>query len=210
MVDCWSRILRAVPAAQLLLKSPNFAAASFAAAMRTRFAGQGVDGSRLILEGASDHPTYLQRYGAIDIALDPFPYNGGTTSFETLWMGVPMLALQGDPVSQLGSFGAGLLNTLGLSDLVAASVEDYAAKAVALAADPARLTELRTTLRPRMILAGLTDADRLTRAVEAAFRLMWRTWCATQGGGGVPASGQKDGGPEASTPQAAGGAPPSP
>jgi predicted O-linked N-acetylglucosamine transferase (SPINDLY family) len=110
--------------------------------------------------------------------LDPFPFNGMTTTCDALWMGVPALTLPGEmPASRAG---LSLLSTVGLREFVASSEEDYVRIAVELAGDLPRLAELRATLRARMQASPLMDAPRFARNVEAAYRSMWRAWCATQ------------------------------
>jgi protein O-GlcNAc transferase len=124
----------------------------------------------------------LVEYGDIDIALDPFPFCGGLTSCEALWMGVPVVTLPGDRPASRQTLG--FLTTLGLTKLAASSEADYIRIAAELAADPARLTELRQSLRPAMAASPLTDGRLFTPTLEAAFRTMWRRWCA-----GEPAAG---------------------
>src|SRR5690606_7436295 len=118
--------------------------------------------------------SHLAAYAEVDIALDPFPYNGTTTTCEALWMGVPVVALAGDRHS--GRVGMSLLTRLGLDDLIAHTLARYV-EIAALAADPARLTALRQDLRPRMAASRLCDAAAFARIFETALRTMWRRWC---------------------------------
>ena len=118
---------------------------------------------------------YLQLYQEIDIALDPFPFAGGTTTCDALWMGVPVVSLLGN--TAVGRGGFSILSNLGLTELVARSTEEYVQIAAALANDFSRMTELRTTLRPRMERSPLMDAPRFARDMEAAYRQMWMQWC---------------------------------
>jgi predicted O-linked N-acetylglucosamine transferase (SPINDLY family) len=116
----------------------------------------------------------LEEYGEIDIALDPFPFGGGLTSCEALWMGVPVVTLPGDrPASRQT---AAFLDSVDLRECLASSPSDYVARATALASNPQRLAELRHTLRARMAASPLCDGPRFARALEAAFQGMWRRW----------------------------------
>jgi protein O-GlcNAc transferase len=118
---------------------------------------------------------HLALYDRIDIALDPFPYNGTTTTCQALWMGVPVVALRGD--RHASRVGASLLTQIGLTDLIADSIGAYVEIAVALASDPARLADLRHSLRRRMAASSLCDAGGFARKTEHAYRTMWQRWC---------------------------------
>jgi predicted O-linked N-acetylglucosamine transferase (SPINDLY family) len=117
----------------------------------------------------------LQLYHRIDVGLDPFPCNGHTTSLDALWMGVPTVTLIGQTV--VGRAGWSQLCNLGLQELAAQTPQQYVALAVQLAGDLPRLQELRATLRRRMQQSPLMDALRFARAMEQAYRQMWRRWC---------------------------------
>jgi len=118
---------------------------------------------------------HLRLYQRIDIGLDPFPYNGTTTTCDALWMGAPVLTLTGKmPASRTG---LSLLSSVALGELAASSEEGYAQVAAELAGDLPRLAELRATLRARMQASPLMDAPRFARNVEAAYRGMWLEWC---------------------------------
>jgi len=176
-VACWSQVLLAVPGSKLLLKGATFDRDEVRRATEGRFAAQGISADRLVLK--PQNPSYVlhfQSYGEIDICLDPFPYNGTTTSCDAFWMGVPMVTLVGDRF--ISRVGASLLRTVGLGDLVATDVESYVAIAAGLAADPARLAAIRSTLRDDLVRSPLGDAPRFVRNFEAALREMWRRWCA--------------------------------
>jgi predicted O-linked N-acetylglucosamine transferase (SPINDLY family) len=122
---------------------------------------------------------HLALYEQIDIALDPFPYNGTTTTCEALWMGVPVVTLRGDRHG--ARVGASLLGQAGLPDLIAGSVDDYVGIALALAANLAKLHELRRSLRQRVMASSLCDGHGFAGKMENAYRTMWRTWCEAPG-----------------------------
>jgi protein O-GlcNAc transferase len=121
---------------------------------------------------------YFQLYHRIDIALDPFPYCGGTTTCDALWMGVPVVSLAGR--TAVGRGGLSILSNLDLAELVGHDEDAYVRIALELAGDLPHLAELRATLRERMHNSVLMDAPRFARNVEAAYRAMWRRWCAGQ------------------------------
>ena len=174
---CWAEVLKAVPGSKLRLRSRPLGDPAVAARVRARFAALGIGEERLLLERAeNDYGRHLARYNDVDIALDPFPYAGGTTTVESLWMGVPVLTLRGD--RYVAHMGENILHNLDLADWIAADVAGYVAKAQAFAADTAALARLRQNLRHRVMVSPLCDAPRFARHLEAAFRDMWRKWCA--------------------------------
>jgi protein O-GlcNAc transferase len=176
-LDAWAQVLIRLPTARLLLKGKPFADAATRALYIERLAERGIAAERLELMGwLPDSKSHLALYDRVDIALDPFPYNGTTTTCEALWMGVPVVTLRGD--RHAGRVGASLLTRVGLTDLIADSVEAYVATTVALAGNPARLADLRRSLRPRMAASSLCDAAGFARKVEDAYRTMWVRWCA--------------------------------
>lgn len=176
---CWIRVLQAVPESRLVLKSSRGGVQNRLAELEAAFAAAGIAASRLrLIDRLPDKAAHLALYGEIDIGLDPFPYNGTTTTCEALWMGVPVLTRKGD--SFVSRVGESLLQTIGLPDWIAADIDDYVSKAQHLAADIAGLAELRDGLRQRFRQSALSDAPRFARNFEAALRQMWRQWCATQ------------------------------
>lgn len=177
LVARWAEILRAVENSRLVLKAAPFRDAGTRAHYHKMFASHGITAERVDLLGyIPSAAAHFALYNTIDVALDTDPYNGATTTCESLWMGVPVVTLAGR--SHVGRVGAAILTHLGLDELVAASSGDYVARAVAMARDPARLAVLRTELRPRMEASSLTDPARFTAALEEAYRAMWRQWCA--------------------------------
>jgi protein O-GlcNAc transferase len=170
VVAAWARILREAPAARLLLGAATLSDASSRQAVRDRFAHQGIGKSRLILCSGAEHFEFLRLYDRIDIALDTFPYNGGATTSEALWQGVPVLAVRGDRWA--GRTSASLLVAAGLSEWVAEDVAAYVRRAVALADDPAtpeRLVAARASMRARLSASAACDTARLCREMEAFY-----------------------------------------
>lgn len=179
VVALWAAILLALPAAQLLLKSWQSSCESVRHRLWQLFARQGVAPEQIrfasLTKSAYEH---LGLYGSVDIALDPFPYNGTTTTCEALWMGVPVITLAG--TRHAARVGVSILSTLGLAECIAANKEDYVQRAVQLATDRDRLHLLRATMRERMSASPLLDAKGFTCDLEAAYRAMWRRWCLAQ------------------------------
>ncbi len=180
VVAVWAEILRRRPDARLLLKSAALGEAGVQRRYAALFAGHGVTRERVEMVGplasVADH---MALYGSMDIGLDPFPYNGMTTTCEALWMGVPVVALTGR--RHVARVGTSLLDTVGLPDLAADTVEGYVERAVALAGDIDNLAALRAGLRQRVSASALGDAAGFARHVEDAYRGMWRKWCAGKG-----------------------------
>jgi predicted O-linked N-acetylglucosamine transferase (SPINDLY family) len=178
VIELWARVLHAVPRARLLLKYRNdFGSAIVADRYRRGFGAHGIAAERLVFASAIDRRAdHLQMLDQIDVALDPFPFNGSTTTFEALYMGVPVVTLAGDRF--LGRITASFLAQIGLDDLVARDSDHYVEVAARLAADRARRAGLRETLRRRVLESPLCDGPAYARAVEGAFRKAWRDWCA--------------------------------
>jgi predicted O-linked N-acetylglucosamine transferase (SPINDLY family) len=143
------------------------------------FAARGVEPGRVTLVPRLPRDEYLRQYHQIDVALDPFPYNGHMTSCDALWMGVPVVSLRGQ--TSAGRGGVSLLTNLGMTETLADDTHEYVAIATGLADDLPRLAAIRSTLRQRMKDSPLCDAGLFTRGVESAYREMWRTW--SRGGG---------------------------
>jgi predicted O-linked N-acetylglucosamine transferase (SPINDLY family) len=168
----WAEILRAVPGSRLIVQAHP---GSHQEAVRTRFREAGLDPGRVEFVAQAGRAAYFQRYQELDIALDPFPYNGHTSTMDALWMGVPVVTLLGR--TAVGRGAASILTNAALPELIARTPEQYGAIARALAGDRDRLAELRSTLRARITASPLVDGKQYTADVEAAFRRMWRTWC---------------------------------
>jgi protein O-GlcNAc transferase len=167
-------VLDKVPNARLLLEIAGIDNPAMRADVEARFVRLGISCERLILIPRKPDNQYVL-YNRIDIALDPFPCNGGTTSLDTLWMGVPFVTLAGRHFTS--RMGVTILTNAGLPQLIAASEHEYLEIAAALANDPARLQGLRSGLRERVRASPLMDAQRYARHLEQAYRAMWQAWC---------------------------------
>ena len=175
-LDAWAALLVRLPNARLLLKGSALDDAATCIRFLDALSERGVAKDRIELVGyLPSSAEHLALYRRIDVALDPFPYNGTTTTCEALWMGIPVVSLRGNRHS--GRVGASLLTRVGLEELIARDVEDYVQIAATLAADGERLDGLRRSLRQRMAASPLCDGPAFTRKLEAAFRTMWQTWC---------------------------------
>ena len=175
VVRAWAEILKAVPTAQFILKGA-FNDLAMEEHYYDMFETCGVGRERIDLQGfiATDEG-HLEAYNNIDISLDPFPYNGATTTFESLWMGVPVVTLVG--YARVSMVGKSILSNLGMRALIAYNVEDYISRACHLAEDIGFLVKLRAMLRPLIQKSILGDAVVFTRNLEGAYRKIWRRWC---------------------------------
>jgi protein O-GlcNAc transferase len=176
VVAAWAQIVLAVDDSVFVLKNRALADKGAQRRYLDMFAEYGVaaDRVRLLPWTATIHD-HLSAYGGVDIALDTFPYNGTTTTFEALWMGVPVVAVKGG--RHAARVGASILERIERQCWVADTVQDYVAVAVGLAKQEGGLVPYRTALRDQIRRSPLCDAAGFTRAVEAAYREMWRTWC---------------------------------
>lgn len=177
----WAQILDALPASRLFLKSRALGEPTPAAArLRAFFAAQGIDPARIaIAPYAATSTDHLALYRQVDIGLDPFPYNGTTTTCEALWMGVPVVTMTGQ--THAGRVGASLLTRVGLPELVTDTPDAYVRQALSLARDLPALADLRASLRARVACSPLVSAPTVAREIEAAYRAMWRLFCAHPG-----------------------------
>ena len=172
VVKVWAEILRALPDSRLLLKSKQLADEQTRLRYLEMFGKHGVTAERIELFGwLPKKEIHFGLYHKVDIALDPFPYNGTTTTCEALWMGVPVVTLCGE--RHAGRVGASIMHRIGLQELVAHSGGEYVAIAQALASDLKRLLILRSGLRDRMQGSELMDSKLFTESLENAYRQMW-------------------------------------
>ncbi|CAO3439344.1 hypothetical protein [Azospirillum doebereinerae] len=178
VLDLWARLLDRLPAARLILKYlDRYENPELRDCTLSRLTAAGIDTRRVQLMASVDRVvSHLALYDRIDIALDPFPFCGSTTTFEALWMGVPVVTLpRGTMVSR---WSAAMLKTLGMADLIAGDEEAYVAIAARLASDLPRLSAMRSGLRARVRASPLCDGPLKARQMERLYRAVWRRWCA--------------------------------
>ncbi len=180
----WARVLTAVPGSRLVLKAAAVDSDDFGKRVAAAFAAEGVDAGRCTRRGeTAGTAEHLAAYHEVDIALDPFPYNGTTTTLEAIHMGVPVVALAGS--SHRARVGVSLLSNLGLADLVAADEAGYVRIAASLAADTAQRGSLRASLRGRLAASPICDREAFVQRVEGVYRNLWREYCKEPGGAGA-------------------------
>jgi|GEM_PF-272320 len=172
VIAVWSALLKVVPESQLILDQRPFQDPVTCEDYWRRFEAQGIARKRLVLRCSKP---YWNAYHDIDVALDPFPHNAGTTTYEALWMGVPVISLRDRP--PMGRFGDSILSAVGLNDWVVDTKDAYIERAVIAARDLGDLSALRLNLRKRLIASPLMDGKGFTRALEQRYREAWQTWC---------------------------------
>jgi predicted O-linked N-acetylglucosamine transferase (SPINDLY family) len=176
VLAAWARILRSVPDSRLLLNSKPFREQDARDAWLKRFKALGVSPDRVDLVYTTPQPRTWEAYGSVDIALDPFPHNAGTTTIEALWLGVPVVSLAGRP--PVGRFGASILGSVGLESWVTDDVDSYVARAATAASNLTSLAALRASLRNKFRASPLgSDAKGLAREIESVYRRLWLEYC---------------------------------
>ena len=178
VIACWSRLLHALPEAQLYLKFKPYGDAEVQHRYQALFARHGIGPGRIKFSGHSSRDKLLAAYHEVDIALDPYPYNGGTTTVEALWMGVPVVTRRGSRFSS--HVGETILNNIGLQECVADNEEAYITKAIKMASNLPRLAAMRASLRQQLLNSPLCDGPGFTRDLETTYRAMWERWCGAQ------------------------------
>jgi predicted O-linked N-acetylglucosamine transferase (SPINDLY family) len=179
VVEVWAKILDRVPQSRLVLKTQGLKDDSTANGLINEFASHRVDPQRIECLGWSSHETLLAEYGRINLALDPFPYNGGLTTCEALWMGVPVITCPGETFASRHSMSH--LSTIGLTETIARNLDEYVELAVSFATDLPRLSALRAGLRERMAASPLCDGKRFAENLMRLLRKLWREWCQEAG-----------------------------
>lgn len=174
-VKLWAAVLKEVPGSRLLLKAPSFKDEGAIEAFAQRFLAEGIARQRLAFRGPVGLTDMMAEYADVDIALDPVPYNGGTTTLQALWMGVPVVVKAGG--NFVSRMGTSFMLAAGLDDWVAESDADYVRIAAAMARDRQALLSLKQGLRERLLAAPAWNIDQYTRDFEAVLRHMWRSHC---------------------------------
>jgi len=181
VVQVWSEILKALPLSRLIVKTSSLGEEQARDELLNLFVQNGVERERIDLHGyISTGYDHLALYNTIDIGLDTFPYNGTTTTCEALWMGVPVITLEGN--THHSRVGKSILHHTGLSRFVATSPIDYLEKAVHLARSRDLLPSLKKGLRNMLKDSTLMDATRFTSSLESEYRRMWQEWCLSRAG----------------------------
>ncbi len=177
VIAAWARILAAVPGSTLILKGESLKFPQVRERFERGLSDAGIDPKRLELRTPSSHEALLAEYADVDVALDPFPYNGGASTCDAMWMGVPVVARLG--TSMISRQSAMMLQAVGLKELVARDDDEYVDIAVNIALDRPRLHSLRRDLRPAMAASPLCDAQGFADALMQRLRHVWRDWCTT-------------------------------
>lgn len=180
VLDVWARVLQRVANSRLLIV--GVAQGSTQEALLDAFGRAGIARERILAHDVVPYEKYNQLMRATDIALAPFPYNGATTMLDCLWNGLPVIALQGADTFY-SRMGCSLLVEVGLSRLIGSDADDYVRVAAALAGNPAELEALRAGLRQKVEQSAMRDFRGFTRALESAYRTMWKEWCARRAAG---------------------------
>jgi len=175
VIEVWAQVLDRVPDSQLVLKYKKLGVESVRRRYRALFAAFGVDPSRVELTPPSAHAEYLSALGEVDIALDPFPFGGGITTCDALWMGVPVITCPGETFASRHSLSH--LSSAGLTETIASTLDQYVELAVSLAGDLSRLASLRASLRERMAASPLCDGERFAANLMHVVRGAWQKWC---------------------------------
>lgn len=176
LLALWAQILQAVPHSKLLVKAGSLKNQATQQALRDFFTQWGIASERLLIaDFVPAMQTHLSSYHQVDVALDSYPYNGATTTCETLWMGVPVVTLVGK--THVSRMGLSILATSGLTELIAETPQTYVAICVKLANDLEYLQTLRKTLRERLKKSPLMAAAAFTHQLENEYHTMWQTWC---------------------------------
>lgn len=175
VIKFWSQILSEYPSAKLLLKYKAFGDPSVQNQMAQQFLIHGIGRERLQFYGSLSYQEHLKLYNQVDIALDPFPFNGHTTTCEALWMGVPVVSVLSP--REFGRAGLSLLSRVGLEEFVAQNQKEYLGKLNALINDRDKRIVLRSELRERLRQSSLCQSENYVKELERGYVNVWETWC---------------------------------
>jgi protein O-GlcNAc transferase len=175
VLDTWAQILALIPNSTLVLKFGAAQGDESREWLRGAMRNRGVPAERCRIEPSGSRADYFAAISGVDVMLDPFPFNGATTTLDALWMGVPVLSLKGQ--GYVSHMGESILTPLGLADWVAQSVEDYVDKAVAIASDLQTLAAMRANLRTRLSESSLMNAEAFASGFSTTLRSMWHAFC---------------------------------
>jgi predicted O-linked N-acetylglucosamine transferase (SPINDLY family) len=178
VIAVWSEILNRLPGSRLLMIGRDFMQESIKNRFVDLFASQGIKTNRIEMIPSVPHSEFLAIHGRIDIALDPFPYNGQTATCNSLWMGVPVITLRGK--NHVARVGASIMTNIGLPELIAEDQEGYVKQAITFAKNPDLLSELRLGMRARMIQSPICDTETFTKNIEEAYTKMWKTYASKE------------------------------
>ena len=174
-IKSWARVLNRVPRSRLILKYTGLSDDSIRNRLASAFSNQGIELDRIEFQGWSSHACLLAEYNRIDLALDTIPFNGGLTTCEALWMGVPVVTCPGETFASRHSLSH--LSNVGLTETIAGNIDDFVDLAASLAGDLPRLASLRAGLRQRVAASPLCDGKRFAANLMAILRGVWRDWC---------------------------------
>lgn len=179
VIEQWCKILERVPGSKIMIESPGFHQKDFIREFSRRFMVHGIDKERVLLRNRDPKLQYL-RYNEIDIALDPFPFCGGTTTCDAVWMGIPMVSHYGEAL--MSRAGLSVLSIIGHPEWAHSTLEGYVDCAVDLASDVDRLNQIRLSLRGDVERSALMDYKDFSRELAESFGSMWRDYVKSQGG----------------------------
>ncbi len=179
LLEIWSEILKCTDNSKLILGFRGGDDEGLQHRFLSQFEQCGISRERIELRGMKPYRTYLKQYNDVDIVLDTFPENGGTTTCDALWMGVPVISLVGQ--HQVGRYGLSVLSSVGLERFAATTALEYVTHVVSFANNPESLIEIRESMRSRMAESPLCDSKRFAHELESAYRDMWHRWCRRQG-----------------------------
>lgn len=174
-LSLWLDVMKAVPHAKLKLKTPSFTDQKCRDEFRDYFVNAGISVDRLIFTGPSSLEDMMNEYAEVDIALETIPYNGGTTTFQALWMGVPVIALTGE--NFCGRMGASIMQHLDMQEWIAENRVSYIETAIKMASDREKLLKTKSQLRDRMMSSPLCDVEGFASELDGIFQKIWKQYC---------------------------------